>query len=111
MARLVHWMKQSLGFAIAGALIASHAVAAVPAHPRASAAEISEAKRILEADGYRDVAVLSSDDQMVTASAVKDGSKAVLDIDPMTGIVLPHVTMPPIPAQLAPVTGLPANPR
>lgn len=57
------------------------------------------------------LALLSSDDQLVTAAAVKDGTKVVLDVDPMTGIVLPHVDMPPIPAQLAPVTGLPANRR
>ncbi len=91
--------------------MAGGAVAAVPAHPHASAAEIGEAKRVLEANGYRDITVLSSDDQMVTASAVKDGTAKVLDVDPLTRIVLPHVNMPPIPAQLAPVTGLPANPR
>jgi hypothetical protein len=110
-ARLARWTKRSAGFAIAAVLMTAHAVAAVPAHPHASAAEIGEAKRILEANGYHDVSVLSSDDQMVTASAVKDGAKTVLDVDPLTGIVLPHVTMPPIPPQLAPVTGLPANPR
>jgi hypothetical protein len=104
-------MRWGLGLAIAAALIGAEAAAAVPAHPRASAAEINEAKRLLEASGYRDVTVLSSDDQIVTASAVKDGTKSVLDVDPMTKIVLPHADMPPIPPRLAPVTDLPASPR
>ena len=42
---------------------------------------------------------------------MEDGQKSVLDVDPMTGIILPHVDLPPLPAQLAPVTGLPENPR
>jgi hypothetical protein len=90
---------------------AADAAAVVPAHPSASAAEIGEARRILEADGYKDVTVLSSDDRLVTVAAMKDGAKTVLDVDPMTGIVLSHVDLPPMPEQLAPVTGLPANPR
>ena len=108
-AQLAHWMTCCLAIAIALAGGVAHA--AVPSHPRASAAEVTEAKRVLEASGYRDVSVLSSDDQMITVSAVKDGTKRVLDVDPLTGIVLPHVSLPPVPAQLAPVTGLPANPR
>jgi hypothetical protein len=110
-ALLAPWSKRAIGLAIAFALIAPDAVAAVPAHPHASAAQIGAARRILDANGYKDITVISSDDQMVTVAAMKDGAKAVVDVDPMTGIVLPHVDMPPIPAQLAPVTGVPPNPR
>lgn len=108
---LARGIRPTAPLAMALALIAANAVVATPAHPRASAAEINEAQRILDANGYKDVTVLSSDDQLVTASAVKDGTKSVLDVDPMTQIVLPHVDLPPIPPQLAPVTGVPSNPR
>ncbi len=65
----------------------------------------------LQANGYAGVAVLSSDNQLVTASATKDRVKRVVDVDPLTGIILAHVALPPLPAQTAPITGLPANPR
>lgn len=110
-ALLAPWKKRAIELATVLAMVAVDATAAVPAHPHASAAQIAAARRILDANGYKDVMLLSSDDQLVTAAAVKDGTKVVLDVDPMTGIVLPHVDMRPIPAQLAPVTGLPANRR
>jgi hypothetical protein len=50
--------------------------------------------------------VLTSDDQIVTASAIKDGKKSVVDVDLITGIILPHIDLPPTPAQLAPVADL-----
>jgi Peptidase propeptide and YPEB domain len=110
-ALLAHCMGGALALAVALAVGATQSFAAVPAKPEATSTEIREAKHVLEANGYSNVAVLSSDDQMVTASAVKDGARHVLDVDPMTGIILPHVDLPPLPPQLAPVTGLPANPR
>jgi hypothetical protein len=100
-----------LALAMALGLGVADAAAAISANPRASSTEIAEAKKLLEANGYTDIAVLASDDRMVTASAVKDGKRSVLDVDPMTGIILPHVDMPPIPSGLAPVTGMRANPR
>jgi hypothetical protein len=90
---------------------AAGAVAGVPAQPHATPAEIAEAKRLLAADGYSDIAVLSSEDQLVTASAMKDGRKRVVDVDPTTAIILPHVDLPPLPTGLAPVAGLAARPR
>jgi hypothetical protein len=104
-------MRGALALAVALAAGAGQSLAAVPANPKATSTEISEAKHVLEVNGYSNVAVLSSDDQIVTASAVKDGAKHVLDVDPMTRIILPHVDLPPLRPQLAPVTGLPANPR
>ncbi|MGH7123216.1 MAG: PepSY domain-containing protein [Stellaceae bacterium] len=97
--------------AAALAIGAAHASAAIPSKPRATPTEVSQAKHVLEENGYRDIAVLSTDNQIVTASVQKDGAKNVVDVDPLTGIILPHVELPPIPAQLAPITGLPANPR
>ena len=111
MARLAHWAKHAVLLAMALALVAGDAVAAVPENPHASAAEVSTAKRILEEDGFKDVTVISSDDQMVTVTAMKGGTKSVLDVDPLTGIVLPHADLPPISAKPAPVTGLPEKPR
>lgn len=108
---LAHWMRWALALALALGLGVADASAAVPATPGPSSTEIAEAKKILAANGYSDIAVLSSDDRLVTASAMKDGKKSVLDVDPMTGIILPHIDMPPIPAELAPVTGLGGNPR
>jgi len=93
------------------ALGLAEASAAAPASFQATSAEIAEAKRVLEASGYSDIAVLSSHDQMITFSAMKDGKKRVLDVDAMTGIILPRMDMPPMRPQPAPVTGLPANPR
>ncbi len=93
------------------ALGTANAMAAVPGNPRATAADVAEAKRVLQAAGYSGVAVLSSDNQLVTASVVKDGAKSLVDVDPLTGIILPHVALAPLPARMAPITGLPANPR
>ena len=90
---------------------AAAALAALPARPAARSREVAKARDVLEADGYSDIAILGSDDQLVTASVRRGGEKSLVDVDPMTEIVLPHISMPPIPAQLAPVTGLPANPR
>ena len=70
-------------------MCAAGAIADVPAQPHATPAEIAEAKRLLAADGYSDIAVLSSEDQLVTASAMKDGRKRVVDVDPTTAIILP----------------------
>ena len=108
---LAHCTRWALALAMALAIGAAQALAVIPTNPKATSTEINEAKHLLEANGYRDITVLSSDDQMVTASAMKDGAKHVVDVDPMTGIILPHVDLPPLPPQLAPVTGLPANPR
>ena len=107
---LAHWMRWALALAMALGLGIAEASAAVPA-AGPSSTEIGEAKKVLAANGYSDIAVLPSNDRLVTASAMKDGKKSVLDVDPMTGIILPHVEMPPIPAELAPVTGLPGKPR
>lgn len=107
MAVWAHWTGRAIALAIALALGLAEASAAAPASFQATSAEIAEAKRVLEASGYSDIAVLSSHDQMVTVSAMKAGKKSVLDVDAMTGIILPHMDMP----QLAPVTGLPANAR
>ena len=52
---------------------------------------------MLEANGYTNIAVLSSDDQIVTASATSI---------PSLGIILSHIDLPPMPAQLAPVGDL-----
>jgi hypothetical protein len=51
------------------------ASAAIPTNPGALPTEIAQAKRLLEANGYADISVLSSDDQIVAASAMKDGSR------------------------------------
>ena len=111
MTLLAHCTRRALALAMALAVGVAQSLAAVPTNPKATSTEINEAKHVLEANGYRDIVVLSSDDQMVTASTMKDGAKSVVDVDPMTGIILPHVDLPPLPAQLAPITGLPANPR
>jgi hypothetical protein len=103
---LAHSAKLALAVAVGLMLGAAGAWAATAA----SSAEIATAKRLLAANGYADIAVLSTDDQLVTASAMRDGQRTVVDVDPMTGIILPHIAMPPLPAQLAPVTGLAANP-
>jgi len=108
---LAHCTRWALALAMALAVGVAQFLVAVPANTKATSTEINEAKHVLEVNGYRDIVVLSSDDQMVTASATKDGAKSVVDVDPMTGIILPHVDLPPLPPQLAPVTGLPANPR
>lgn len=108
-ARFPSW---ALSLAAALALGAADAAAAVPAGPRATETEIGEARRVLDANGYSDISVVSSDDRMVTVSARKDGARRIVDVDPMTGIILPHVDVPPIvPARPAPVTGSPTNPR
>jgi hypothetical protein len=80
--------------------------AAIPTKPGALPTEIAQAKRVLEANGYTDISVLSSDGQIVTASAMKDGKKSLVDVDPITGIILPRIDLPPIPAQVAPVADL-----
>jgi hypothetical protein len=82
------------------------AIADVSARPHAMPGEIAAAKRVLAANGYSEIAVLSSDDQLVTLSAKKDGARSVLDVDPLTGIMLAHADLPPLP----PVTGT-GNPR
>ena len=101
----------ALALGAALSLGAAAALAALPAGADARSKEAAKAKGVLEADGYSVIAILGSDDQLVTASVRRGGEKSIVDVDPMTGIVLPHITMPPIPAQLAPITGLPANPR
>lgn len=111
MAVWAHWTGRALALAVALALGLADASAAAPASFQATSAEIAEAKRVLQANGYSDIAVLSSHDQMVTVSAMKGGKKSILDVDAMTGIVLPHMDMPPMRSQVTPVTGLPANPR
>jgi hypothetical protein len=85
---------------------AADASAAIPTNPGALPTEIARPKRLLEANGYTDISVLSSDDQIVTASAMKDGKKSLVDVDPITGIILSHIDLPPIPAQVAPVADL-----
>ena len=102
---------RALALALALGVGIAEASAAVPADAGPSSTEIGEAKKVLAANGYSDIAVLPSHDRLVTASAMRDGKKSVLDVDPMTGIILPHVEMPPIPAELAPVTGVPGKPR
>jgi hypothetical protein len=108
---LAHWARRGLALGLALGLGVADVAAATPTNSRASSTEIAEAKKVLEANGYADIAVLARDGRMVTASAVKDGQKSVLDVDPMTGIIPPHADMPPIPSDLAPVTGMRANPR
>ena len=96
----------AVALALALILGSISARADLPMRPQATSTEIAQAKRLLEANGYSEIAVLSSDDQLVTLSAKKDGSRSVLDVDPMTEIILPHSDLPP----LKPVTG-PGNPR
>lgn len=103
-------IKSALAIAAALSVGAGVAFAAVPPSAKIPPREIAEAKRVLETNGYTDIAVLGGNDRLVTASATKQGQKSVVDVDPMTQIILPHVDLPPIPAQLAPLTGL-ATPR
>jgi hypothetical protein len=102
-ARSTKWV---LTLAVALGLAMGAASAAIPARPNAAPAQIAEAKRVLEADGYTGIAVVGGNDRLITASAVKDGRKSLVDVDPMTRIILPHVDLPPVPAQLAPATEL-----
>ena len=108
---LAHSTMRTLALAMALGLGVADASAAIPANPAASSTEVAEAKRVLAANGYTDIAVLSSDDRMITASVTKDGKKSVLDVDPMTGIILPHMDMAPMRSRLAPSAGLRGTPR
>jgi hypothetical protein len=101
---LPYWMRPALDMALG--LGVADASPAIPTNPGASPTEIAEVNQVLEANGYTDIAVLSGDDQIVTASAIKDGKKSVVDVDPITGIILPHIDLPPMPAQLASVADL-----
>lgn len=102
-----HLTEWTLTLAVALWLGMETASAAVPANSNIPPTAITEAKRVLQVNGYADIAVLGGDDRLVTVSAVKDGKKSVVDVDPLTQIILPHVDLPPVPAQLAPVTGWP----
>lgn len=80
---LPYWMRPALAMALG--LGVADASPAIPTNPGASPTEIAEVNQVLEANGYTDIAVLSGDDQIVTASAIKDGKKSVVDVDPITG--------------------------
>jgi hypothetical protein len=103
---LAPWIRPTFALVMALGLGVADAFAAIPTNPGALPTEITQAKWLLEANGYTDIAVLSSDDQIVTASAMKDEKKSRVDVDPITGIILPHIDLPPIPAQVAPVADL-----
>lgn len=94
---------RALALALALAVLGASASAA-PGKPAASLTEIAAARRVLEVNGYTDIVILSNDGRLVTASAVRDGEKSLVDVDPMTEIILPRVDLPPMPA-LAPVPG------
>ena len=100
------WIRPTLALVMALGLGVADTCAAIPTNPRSLPTEIARPKRLLEANGYTDISVLSSDDQIVAASAMKDGKKSLVDLDPITGIILSHIDLPPIPAQLAPVADL-----
>lgn len=106
MDRSVYATARAVALALALILGSGSARADVPARPQATSAEIAQAKRLLERNGYSDIAVLSSDDQLVTLSARKDGTRSVLDVDPITEIILPHADLQPLP----PIAGM-ASPR